>query len=78
MQRDPRAFLWDVREAALAIQKFTTGLDVFAYENNQLVQAAVERKFEVIGEALNQLSKLVQPWQRRCPICRKSWRFEIN
>ncbi|MFM6999829.1 MAG: DUF86 domain-containing protein [Limnohabitans sp.] len=58
MQRDPRAFLWDVREAALAIQTFTTGLDVASYENNQLVQAAVERKFEVIGEALNQLSKL--------------------
>ncbi len=58
MQRDPRAFLWDVREAALAIQTFTTGLDMTAYANNQLVQAAVERKFEVIGEALNQLSKL--------------------
>lgn len=58
MQRDPRAFLWDVREAALAIQTFTTGLDINAYENNELVQAAVERKFEVIGEALNQLSKL--------------------
>ena len=57
MQRDPRAFLWDVREAALAIQTFTAGLDVASYENNQLVQAAVERKFEVIGEALNQLSK---------------------
>jgi len=26
MQRDPRAFLWDVREAALAIQSFTAGL----------------------------------------------------
>lgn len=58
MQRDPRAFLWDVREAALAIQTFTTGLDMTAYENNELVQAAVERKFEVIGEAQNQLSKL--------------------
>ena len=58
MQRDPRAFLWDVREAALAIQTFTKGMDVSAYENNALVQAAVERKFEVIGEALNQLSKL--------------------
>jgi uncharacterized protein with HEPN domain len=58
MQRDSRAFLWDVREAALAIQTFTTGLDVTAYENNELVKAAVERKFEVIGEALNQLSKL--------------------
>ena len=58
MQRDPRAFLWDVREAALAIQTFTAGLDITAYENNELVQAAVERKFEVIGEALNQLSRL--------------------
>ncbi|WP_322993994.1 hypothetical protein [Limnohabitans sp.] len=45
MQRDSRAFLWDVREAALAIQTFTTGLDVTAYENNELVKAAVERKF---------------------------------
>ena len=58
MQRDPRAFLWDVREAALAIQSFTQGMDAMAFENNELVQAAVERKFEVIGEALNQLSKL--------------------
>ncbi len=58
MQRDPRAFLWDVREAALSIQTFTRGLNVTAYENNELVQAAVERKFEVIGKALNQLSKL--------------------
>ena len=53
MQRDPRAFLWDVREAALAIQSFTQGMDAMAFENNELVQAAVERKFEVIGEALN-------------------------
>jgi uncharacterized protein with HEPN domain len=30
MQRDPRAFLWDVLDAALAIQEFTTGLDVCA------------------------------------------------
>ncbi len=58
MQRDPRAFLWEVREAALAIKTFTTGMDTVAFENNALVQAAVERKFEVIGEALNQLSKL--------------------
>jgi uncharacterized protein with HEPN domain len=58
MQRDPRAFLWNVREAALAIQTFTADMDMIAFENSALVQAAVERKFEVIGEALNQLSKL--------------------
>lgn len=53
MQRDPRAFLWDAREAALAIQSFTLGIDSAAYADSELVQAAVERKFEVIGEALN-------------------------
>lgn len=57
MQRDPRAYLWDVADAAQAIQSFTHGLDAPAYRASSLVQAAVERKFEIIGEALNQLSK---------------------
>ncbi|MDY0329834.1 MAG: DUF86 domain-containing protein [Thiomonas sp.] len=57
MQRDPRAYLWDAREAAQAILAFTADMDAKAYVTNEMVQAAVERKFEVIGEALNQLSK---------------------
>jgi len=57
MQRDPRAWLWDVREAALAIDSFVAGLDAEAYARTALVHSAVERKFEIIGEALNQLSK---------------------
>lgn len=57
MQRDPRAFLWDVRESALAIQSFVAGMDATAYAGSPLVQAAVERKFEIIGEALSQLGK---------------------
>ena len=57
MQRDPRAFLWDVRESALAIQSFTKGMDAAAYEANQMAQAAVERKFEIIGEAVNRILK---------------------
>ena len=67
MQRDPRAFLWDVRESALAIQSFTKGMDAAAYETNQMAQAAVERKFEIIGEALNQLSKLDAAMAARIP-----------
>ena len=67
MQRDPRAFLWDVREAAQAIRSFTAGLDAKAYVRNELVQAAVERKFEVIGEALNQLTKLDAALAARIP-----------
>ncbi|MDB5891597.1 MAG: hypothetical protein JWP47_2428 [Polaromonas sp.] len=51
MQRDPRAFLWDVREAALAIEGFIAGMDADTYAASDLVQAGVERKFEIIGEA---------------------------
>ena len=58
MQRDPRAFLWDVQAAAQAIVTFTRGMDAAAYSANEMAQAAVERKFEIIGEALNQLARL--------------------
>ena len=66
-QRDPRAFLWDVRESAQAIQSFTAGMDAAAYVSNPMAQAAVERKFEVIGEALNQLAKLDAVLAARIP-----------
>ena len=66
-QRDPRAFLWDAKEAALAIQSFTAGLDAAAYAANAMAQAAVERKFEIIGEALNQLVKLNPELAARVP-----------
>jgi uncharacterized protein with HEPN domain len=67
MQRDPRAYLWDVRESALAIQSFTAGMDAAVYASNAMAQAAVERKFEIIGEALNQLAKLDASLAARIP-----------
>ncbi|UUZ67181.1 DUF86 domain-containing protein [Polaromonas sp. P2-4] len=60
-------FLWDVRESALAIQSFTAGMDAAAYAVNEMAQAAVERKFEIIGEALNQLTKLDAALAARIP-----------
>lgn len=67
MQRDPRAWLWDVREAAAAIGRFVDGLDVSGYAASELVHAAVERKFEVIGEALNQLARADPALAARIP-----------
>lgn len=67
MQRDPRAFLWDVRDAGRAIQEFTQGLDAGSYADHAMAQAAVERKFEVIGEALNQLAKVAPDMASRIP-----------
>ena len=67
MARDPRAYLWDVREAALAIQSFTAGMDAEGFAGHPMAQASVERKFEIIGEALNQLSRLEPALAGRIP-----------
>lgn len=71
MQRDPRVYLWDVRDAAEDLMQFTAGLDFAGYEQSKLVRAAVERKFEIIGEALNQLAKHAPELARRIPDLRR-------
>jgi len=55
MQRDPRAYLWDAREAAAAILEFVEGKTFEDYARDRLLRSAVERQFEIIGEALNLL-----------------------
>jgi uncharacterized protein with HEPN domain len=55
MQRDPRSFLWDVRERADLILQFVAGRSLDQYLADAMLRAAVERNFEVIGEALHRL-----------------------
>ncbi len=55
MQRDPRCPLADVDRAAADIARFVRGMDASAYAGDALVQAAVERKLGIVGEALNRL-----------------------
>jgi uncharacterized protein with HEPN domain len=57
MQRDPRSYLWDIRDATNAISVFVAEVDFETYRNTPLIHSAVERKFEIIGEALNLLAK---------------------
>ena len=57
MRPEARALLWDIERAAAAIDQFVAGLDSSAYANSDLIHSAVERKFEIIGEALNRLAK---------------------
>jgi uncharacterized protein with HEPN domain len=58
MPREPKAYLHDMRQAAALIAEFTEGLDFDAYAADAKVRSAVERQFEIIGEALGQLAKL--------------------
>ena len=57
MRRDRCAYLHDIFEAADAISLFTAGLSFESFERVDLVRSAVERKFEIIGEALRQASR---------------------
>jgi len=75
MVRDARAYLWDVQQAAEAIRQFTQGLDAAGYAANPLVRSAVERQFEIIGEALNRLSNVDPDLARRVPDLRQIVNF---
>jgi len=48
--RDP-AYLWDMLDAALAIQEFTAGGTFDDYSRNKMMRSAVERQLEILGEA---------------------------
>lgn len=52
MQREALKRLLDAYEAIAAIERFTDNCSLDAYLDNELIQSAVERKFEIIGEAL--------------------------
>jgi uncharacterized protein with HEPN domain len=68
MQRDPRAYLWDVREGSDTILEFTRDRQLEDYLGDILLRSAVERQFEILGEALNQLSKVAPDLARRIPV----------
>lgn len=55
---DPRKYLWDAAHATEQAQDFADGFTFEDYLSNAMLRAAVERQFEIIGEALNQLSKV--------------------
>jgi uncharacterized protein with HEPN domain len=58
MQRDPRAFLQDVVEAADAIAEAIEGVSLENYLDNRMIRSSVEREFIIIGEAFTNLSRL--------------------
>lgn len=68
MQKD-NAYLADILDAAKAIQRFIGGITIEAFKANEEKYEAVNRKFEIIGEAARRLSPEAQklfpeiPWK---------------
>ncbi len=54
MPRDLRKYLYDIDQACLLLKEFTGGKSFADYSTDAMLRSAVERQFEIIGEALGQ------------------------
>lgn len=61
MRRDPRTYLWDALRATELLAEFSSGKSFTDYLADAMLRSAVERQFEILGEALNNLSKVDPP-----------------
>lgn len=71
MPRDPRAYLWDVLDAIRNVERFVHGQSIESFTQDVLVQSAVERQLEIIGEALNQLARVAPEVAAQIPELRR-------
>ncbi len=51
-------YLQDILDAAEDITEFVENATFDDFENSRLIQRAVEREFEIVGEALNRISRI--------------------
>jgi uncharacterized protein with HEPN domain len=58
MEIESKKYLYDILRAAQLLTEFTSGKNVGDYIHDPLLRSAVERQFEIAGEALAQLAKL--------------------
>jgi len=53
-QRDLRKYLYDMKQASELLLQFTAGKTFTDYSADPMLRSAVERQFEIVGEALAQ------------------------
>ena len=72
MKRDPKVLLWDAREAANAIGFMMSGRSFVDFDDDIILRSAIERQFEILGEALGQLARLDSSLAAKIPISARS------
>ncbi len=71
MTNEAKKRLLDALAACRAIEEFTAGIDFTAYAADAMRKAAVERKFEILGEALNRAEESERGLTERLPEIRR-------
>lgn len=71
MPPEVKKILFDMQNAAERIARFTRGKQLVDYVADDLLRSAVERQFEIIGEAMTRLVKADRPTAERISEYRK-------
>jgi uncharacterized protein with HEPN domain len=58
MQPEAKALLWDASRAVELVRSFVAERSWDDYKADAMLRSAVERQFEILGEALNRLSRV--------------------
>lgn len=59
MNNDIKKYLFDIRESVESIENFLgEKRDFNHYINNKMLRRAIEREFEIIGEAMHRIDKI--------------------
>ena len=56
MRLEAKKYLFDIQRAVALLQSFIRGKTFMDYESDAMMRSAVERQFEIIGEAVNKLA----------------------
>jgi uncharacterized protein with HEPN domain len=67
MDSHEKKLLFDVLESGRSVRQWCEERDFGKYEADRQLRRAVEREFEIIGEALNRLSRLSKTTAARIP-----------
>ena len=65
MKYDLKKSVWDAMKACQAIQAFSTGLTLEVYQADLKSRSAVERQFEILGEAFNRIDDVDSSFRER-------------
>ncbi|MCP8689379.1 HepT-like ribonuclease domain-containing protein [Marinobacterium sedimentorum] len=75
MLLEEKKYLYDILQAIERIERFASGKTISDYLQDEMLQAAIERQFEIMGEAVNKLSKVSAAIADQLPNKRKMISF---
>ena len=75
VSNEAAALLWDAQRAAERIARFSEGKTYADYLNDDMLRSAIERQFEIIGEAFTVLRRIAPDVAAQLPDLPKAVAF---